>query len=223
MSEQAEHVPAGADVQRERILRAAARALAEFGFDRARLRDVSKAAGVSIGLIQHYFETRDGLFRDAFAWSVDELIGRWECVAVGEPEPWRRIELLVQELTTDPDLTRRCGTWLEFCASASRHLELRGGVQRVYDVWRRLMAGIISAGVEQGVFAPRLPASTVVDLISTLVDGCDMAIAAGIGEMTPDRYRGLLLDTASMALGVVRTPGEPARPTTGEHTAGTGG
>ena len=43
------------------IMEATERLIAEYGFDGLRLRDVSKTAGVSIGMIQHYFETRDGL------------------------------------------------------------------------------------------------------------------------------------------------------------------
>lgn len=200
-------------MQRERILRVAAESLAERGFDTVRLRDVANAAGVSIGLIQHYFETRDGLFRDAFAWSIDELISRWECTAVGEIGPWRRMELLVDELTGDPDLTRRCGTWIEFCASAARHPELRDGVQRVYNVWSRLVAEIVDGGVQQGLFQPALPQQTVVELISTLIDGCDMAVASGVGQITPERYRRLLLDTARLALGHERPEPAPAQPT----------
>lgn len=202
MDRQTSDIPAGTDVARERILRVAARALAEHGFDKVRMRDVANAAGVSIGLIQHYFETRDGLFRDAFDWSIDELISRWECAAIGEPEPWRRMELLIHELTTDPDLERRSGTWLEFCAGAARHAELRGGVQRVYAVWQRLVGGIVAAGVEQGVFRPALPQPTVVDLIVRLIDGCEMAIAARAADMTPQRYRDLLLASTRLALGV---------------------
>ncbi|MEU6116616.1 TetR/AcrR family transcriptional regulator [Streptomyces sp. NPDC047117] len=194
-------VPAGPDVQRERILRAAALALAEHGFDAARLRDVANSAGVSIGSIQHHFETRDLLFRHAFEWSISELTGRWRCAALGELGPWRRFELLVQELTGDPDLARRCTTWTEFCASAARHEELRDGIRRVHDEWRALVSGILAAGVETGEFAPVVPQETAVGAVMAVVDGCDMAIAAD-GGMTPERYAEVLLATGRAVFGV---------------------
>ncbi|MFC6066281.1 TetR/AcrR family transcriptional regulator [Streptomyces ochraceiscleroticus] len=200
-SERTGVVPAGADVQRERILRAAALALAEHGFDAARLRDVANSAQVSIGSIQHHFETRDALFRHAFEWSIGELIGRWRCTAVGEPDPWRRFELLVRELTGDPDLIRRCTTWTEFCASAARHEELRDGIRRVHDEWRALVSGILAEGVATGEFAPVMSQEAAVGAVMAVVDGCDMTIAAA-GGMTPERYAEVLLGTGRAVFGV---------------------
>lgn len=199
-------VPPGPEVQRERILRSAAKALADSGFEGARLRDVAADVGVSIGLLQHYFETRDLLFHAAFAWSIDELISRWECAAVGESDPWRRMELLVTQLTTDEDLLRRCTTWIEFCASASRHEELQDGVARVYESWRLLVQDVVARGVQDGTFRPALDQATAVDLICTLVDGCDLAVASRSQRLTPGRYRDLVLDTAALALGVNAHP-----------------
>ncbi|WP_327668169.1 MULTISPECIES: TetR/AcrR family transcriptional regulator [unclassified Streptomyces] len=188
-------------VDREDVLRAAARVLAERGLDAARLRDVARAAGVSIGALQHHFETRDELFREAFEWSIEQLIARWRASAADEPDPWHRFELLVQALTGDPELERRCATWTEFCASAARHPGLRDGVRSVHEEWLTLLTGIVEDGVIQGDFVPVLPVDTAIASIAALVDGCDMAVAAG-GGMTPERYADLLLGTARAMFGV---------------------
>lgn len=188
-------------VDREDVLRAATRVLAERGLDAARLRDVARAAGVSIGALQHHFETRDELFREAFEWSIEQLIARWRASAADEPDPWHRFELLVQALTGDPELERRCATWTEFCASAARHPGLRDGVRSVHEEWLTLLTGIVEDGVIQGDFVPVLPVDTAIASIAALVDGCDMAVAAG-GGMTPERYADLLLGTARAMFGV---------------------
>lgn len=188
-------------VDREDVLRAATRVLAERGLDAARLRDVARAAGVSIGALQHHFETRDELFREAFEWSIEQLIARWRASAADEPDPWHRFELLVQALTGDPELERRCATWTEFCASAARHPGLRDGVRSVHEEWLTLLTGIVEDGVIQGDFVPQLPVDTAIASVAALVDGCDMAVAAG-GGMTPERYADLLLGTARAMFGV---------------------
>ncbi|MHC5260137.1 TetR/AcrR family transcriptional regulator [Streptomyces sp. UC4497] len=188
-------------VDREDVLRAAARVLAERGLDAARLRDVARAAGVSIGALQHHFDTRDDLFREAFEWSIEQLIARWRASAADEPDPWHRFELLVQALTGDPELERRCATWTEFCASAARHPGLRDGVRSVHEEWLTLLTGIVEDGVIQGDFVPVLPVDTAIASVAVLVDGCDMAVAAG-GGMTPERYAELLLGTARTMFGV---------------------
>ena len=58
---------AGRTDRRDEVLAAAATVMARMGFERMRLRDVATEAGVSIGLLQHYFETREQLGREAFA------------------------------------------------------------------------------------------------------------------------------------------------------------
>ncbi|MEK0099183.1 TetR/AcrR family transcriptional regulator [Streptomyces sp. NPDC056002] len=189
------------EAQRERILRAAALVMAERGFDAARMRDVARGAGVSIGLLQHYFDTRDLLFREAFEWSIGELIARWRKGASAEPDPWRRFELLVRELADDPDLQRRCATWTEFCASAARRPELRDGVRRAHQDWRELVLGIAESGVAAGKFVPVVPTDVAVRSVLAAVDGCDMAVASGSG-MGAEGYAAVILATARSVLGV---------------------
>ncbi|MEV0494122.1 TetR/AcrR family transcriptional regulator [Streptomyces atratus] len=189
------------DTQRERILQAAAEVLAERGFDAGRLRDVATTAGLSIGSLQHYFETRDALFREAFAWSIDNLIERWRTLAVEADSAWRRFELLVQALTSDPDLARRCATWTEFCASAARREELQDGVRRVQAEWQTLVSEIVHEGLRSNEFAPVLPVDLAIGSLVVMVDGCEMAVAAGAG-LTAERYAELLLGTARAVLGV---------------------
>jgi len=61
--------------KRERIQNAAIRTIAEQGFDRCRVSDVARRAGVSHGLVYHYFESKDELllsiFRDRLVVLVD--------------------------------------------------------------------------------------------------------------------------------------------------------
>ncbi len=54
----------GAD-RREQILEAAVRVFAEKGFARATNRDIARAAGITPGLIYHYFDSKEDLLRSA--------------------------------------------------------------------------------------------------------------------------------------------------------------
>ena len=103
--------------QRERTLAVAGRVLAERGFERTRLRDVAEAAGVSIGLLQNYFETRDAMLEEAFSFMCEELIGRWREHAQLASDPWQKIAGLIEELMTEPDPRAHSATWTEFCSS----------------------------------------------------------------------------------------------------------
>lgn len=50
------------DARREEILVAAARVFAEKGIARSKISDIASAAGLSHGLVYHYFESKDAIF-----------------------------------------------------------------------------------------------------------------------------------------------------------------
>ncbi len=64
---------------RARIRNAALDLYAEQGEDRVSLRAVASAAGVTVGLVQHHFKTKDGL-RDA----VEELVVAYHAQAIAD-------------------------------------------------------------------------------------------------------------------------------------------
>ena len=68
--------------RRVQVLEATVRVISERGAERTRLADVSRAAEVSIGLIQHYFGSRDDLLAAAFEFFNDLWIRGWEGAAV---------------------------------------------------------------------------------------------------------------------------------------------
>jgi AcrR family transcriptional regulator len=186
--------------RRARILAAAAACLGELGYDRVRLRDVAQAAGVSVGLIQHYFETRELLLREAFEHVDAEMLGQWARVTRDEPDPWQRLVALVSALADDPDLPRHCVTWTQFCVHAAREPHLRAGVQRVNAAWRRHLEDAIREGVASGRFTLRMPLADVLDLLLAQMDGCELMIVADPAAMDGPRLRALVLRTAALAL-----------------------
>ncbi|HLH66459.1 MAG TPA: TetR family transcriptional regulator [Solirubrobacteraceae bacterium] len=199
--------PYGA-LSREELLAAAADCIAERGFDRTRLRDVAKRAGVSIGMLQHHFDTRDALLSEAFRWSCNELIDRWRRRVESTATPWARIEVLIEEQTGDPALLRHCTMWTEFCACSARHVELRDAVAEVFAAWRQLMAAIIEEGIASGDFRPELGIADIVDIFNAAVDGFEMATAVNARLVSPERFRTLVLEVAASLL----MPPGPRRP-----------
>jgi AcrR family transcriptional regulator len=189
--------------RRATILHAAARCLADIGYDRVRLIDVSRQSGVSVGLIQHYFETRDALLREAFDLVSEELIARAGGFGSDAHEdPWQRIVALVDSLADDPDLPRHCVTWTQYCVVASREPELREGVQRIYAAWRRHLGAAIREGVESGRFRPVMEVDDVLDLLLAQIDGFELSVAGGYDRMNAEHLRGLVLRSAGLMLGV---------------------
>ncbi|HTX82553.1 MAG TPA: TetR/AcrR family transcriptional regulator [Streptosporangiaceae bacterium] len=58
---------------RARIRNAALRYFTEYGFDRATIRDIARAAGVSPGLVRHHFGSKDELRKACDAYALESL------------------------------------------------------------------------------------------------------------------------------------------------------
>lgn len=187
--------------QRDRVLDVAAVVLGEKGFERGRLRDVAEAAGVSIGTLQNYFETRDAMFEEAFSRMCEQLVERWRGGVASHKNPWDRLVDLLDELMTSTDAGAHSVTVTEFCASASRHPQLRRHVASVYENWRQILRDAIVDGAATGDFRPSMSPEDVADVINALLGGFEMEIAVGGGILVPQRFRDLALEVAARLVG----------------------
>ncbi len=184
--------------QRERILSAAEALLVSHGVERSRLRDVAEAAGVSVGTVQHYFDTRDRLIAELFDWSAERRLRVWtDAVPLGG-DPWARVVALLYASLPEPALWRS-RIWIEFCAMA-RDDALRAKLDQFYDAWRPPFREAIQAGVAAGTFNPAAPVEDIVDLFVMLGDGASVGTAIGAPGLDTERLRALMLATARAAL-----------------------
>lgn len=169
--------------RREQILTAAGQCIREVGFDQVRLRDVSRTSGVSIGLIQHYFETRDGLLEEAAAHQSDLLIERLD-VRTENIRGWRRLEALFDELYGLSDLTEHAKLWVALGAAAMRHPELAPRRQSIHRAWRKLVAEAVHESVAMGEIASVSDLDHRIASLLAFFDGYEFQVA--IGDIPPD-------------------------------------
>ena len=187
--------------QRQAVLRVAMEQIAERGYDLVRLRDIAGNAGVSIGLLQHYFGTREELLAEGVETHCNALLDDWTRLYEAEPDPWRRIVSLVDHLAKSHESWQRAAIWADFVASASRRPELREPLGRVYAAWQKLVREAVDDGVKQGVFDLQLDRDAVVDLVIAQMDGATIALAGRTGNMSVKRMRKLTLEGTALLLG----------------------
>lgn len=186
--------------QRERILAAAEKLLVTHGVEGSRLRDVAEAAGVSIGTVQHYFDTRDRLIAELFEWSSERRLSAWLAAAPEGTDPWTHLVALLNASLPEP-LVWRSRVWIEFCAMA-RVDQLRRKLGRFYDAWRPPFRQAIEDGIATGVFHPTSPVEDIVDLFVILGDGASVAISLGAPGITAEHLQRVFLETARAVLGL---------------------
>jgi AcrR family transcriptional regulator len=195
--------PAGEE-QRSRILRAAIESIVEHGVDAVRLRDIARRAGVSTGMIQYYFESREDLLVEAFEWSSRELQNALDAMFLSSADPWAKIEMLFSDAIDQPTLVHHCKRWVELCAAASRRRVLRATARQSLEWWRRAVGAAIEEGIATKQFRPLLSQEMLTDLLVAALDGFELTIASEAREVNPKDVQTVLLETASTLLGVQR-------------------
>lgn len=84
------------DEKLESILRTAAQIFAEKGYHQASIRDIARATGVSLSGLYYYFNSKEELLFLIQDHAFGTLLGNLERLLEGEPEPLRRLRILME-------------------------------------------------------------------------------------------------------------------------------
>ncbi len=157
---------------RERILDAARRAFAHYGFDAATNKDIAEEVGITTGAIYHYFESKADLYIEVFK-EVQELVyGAFE-VAAAEHVSLR--DRLVAILDTSVELNRSDSSIAGFVVGVSleadRHEELASRLAEVRRLSGRFFRSLVQSAIDSGELAPDTDVQTTVDMILSITSG----------------------------------------------------
>jgi AcrR family transcriptional regulator len=177
------------DQRRAQIARAFQRLLAAEGFPAASFSRVAAEAGVSIGLIQHYFSGKDALLRFAYDDAVRRMGARVR-TRVADGEAVRRpiadvlVDSLLELLPLDPerDVEYRVRQGLQ--AQALHHAELADLARRAGRDLLGYVTTAIENGRERGEVAPSADPAFSARLILATVQG----LADQVSLSGPDAF-----------------------------------
>ncbi|MET1036174.1 MAG: TetR/AcrR family transcriptional regulator [Arthrobacter sp.] len=182
-----------------RILHAAERLLATYGVDGIRLKDIAAEAGVSIGLIQHHFGSRDAVVREMLVSASRRRLANWTAQLDGVEDSQTRLRLLLAGALSSRE---RCILWTESCAAASRHDFLQPLVSQTNDEWRRWVLETLERGRVDGTFNLHASAPDTARILVALVDGLMVAVAADDAGTSTESASTLLLMAAAPHVGL---------------------
>lgn len=188
--------------QRERILRAVPQLIVKHGVAKVKLRDVAAEAGVSVGMIQHYFSTRDKLIDHAFRRYSLDVVEHLSASSNASDDPWERLVSLCRAATSSAKVRQRSIIWFDFVGQASRDTTRRRSVQQVYQAWVEAFAAVVQDGTAAGAFTPVVEPAMVAAQLVALVDGLDVAVAIRVQRADPAWREEHLLSAARALLGL---------------------
>lgn len=173
-----------ADTRRDALIAACGRCLAKHGASGTSVRVICVEAGVSPGLLRHYFDGIDALIAETYRATglrVAEALNR-AVEAVPETNPRRRLLAFVtasfREPISDPELL---ATWLAFWSLARTDAAVGRIHDEIYADNRRDMEGLIAA-CPSAPADPRLAAIA----LTALVDGLWLELSLGNAPFSAD-------------------------------------
>ncbi|MGY3564291.1 AcrR family transcriptional regulator [Bradyrhizobium sp. USDA 4463] len=190
-------------IRRRQVMDAVIHILSTQGWRDLTIREVSEVAGISSGVVTHYFSNKRALTLDAINDAILQYVK-----ALGKIE--HRRGAIVDRLVALIDFVSQPSPpgipdwrfWLGLLGRMPFDRVLQAEVQKVHRLYAEIVARLIEAGIEQREFRPaRMPQDIALKFVSAAV-GMYALMVADPQDMPSERCRQLLLDLLGQDLGV---------------------
>ena len=156
------------DMRRQDLLAVTIRCLAQLGPRGATGREICRQAGVSHGLLRHYFTNPENLLLETYQELCDSFIVRFEEeLAADYPDPWKTIDRVFEvhftEEWSNPDIL---GAWIAFWTLVRNNSDFAAVSQSYNDRLHELLNRAV-ARLPEGPVPPR----DIAALLSAAMDG----------------------------------------------------
>jgi betaine-aldehyde dehydrogenase len=181
--------------------------LAELGFVGTTLAQIAARAGVSAGLVAHYFGEKDGLLDAAFRSLTRRVTDQVRARLVTIATPRGRIQAIIDANLAPEEFDQRTGTaWLAFWGQVLQVKSLR----RVQSVYQRRTLSNLKSSLKQLV--PAEEAQSLAAMIAAMIDGVWLRAAlSGWREADSASARALLTEFVDRRLHAGAAPDAAAR------------
>ncbi len=156
----------GEEVRRSQLVDVTIDSLAEVGYVGTTLAEIARRAGVSPGLVAHYFGDKDGLLEAAFRTLARPLAARVRARLALAHTPRGRVQAVIDTNLAPEEFDKRSGTaWLAFWGQVL-HVP---GLKRVQTAYQKRMLSNLRSDLRQVI--PGAEARTLAAMIAAMIDG----------------------------------------------------
>lgn len=182
-------------IRRRQVIDAVVRILETQGWKDLTIREVSEVAGVSAGILTHYFGNKRSMTID----SIAEAHVRYE-KALQEIDrkrlaPTERLVAMIDFIAapaTPP--VPGASFWLAIAGRMPFDKVIQAEMQKLHQRFLEFVADSVAHGTAQGTFRPTAPAEDIAERFVALASGLDLGGIRDPAGLPPARRRALLLD-----------------------------
>ena len=154
------------EARRSQLIEVTIDSLAQVGFVGTTLAQIARRAGVSAGLVAHYFGDKDGLLSAAFRTLARSLAVRVRAKLALAHTPRGRVQAVIDINLAPEEFDKRTGTaWLAFWGQVL-HVE---GLKRVQTAYQRRMLSNLRSDLRSMI--PGDEAHSLASMIAAMIDG----------------------------------------------------
>lgn len=177
------------DIRRRQLIAATVESIHEIGFSATTLQSISRRAGVSAGLVAHYFKDKNGLLEATLRWLAtdlrDGIVARLRRAAT----PRDRIAAIVEGLLAPEQFEPRIArVWLAFWGQLTH----APGLKRVQTVYEKRLLSNLRQPLRD--LLPAAEAERQAVALAALIDGLWLRAALSADRADPAQSRDLCLD-----------------------------
>ena len=183
-------------LRKRQLIEATVASLHSHGFAETTVQTISRAAGVSPGIIHHYFGGKAALLEA----TMRALLAEWRdgtlAALRAAPTPLARLEAVIDASFAERQFQPQViATWLAFWAEARHH----PGLARLQRIYARRLTSHLRHGLRPLVAAGRL--AEAASGLAAIIDGLWLSLALGQHALTPAAARALARDHLHRQLG----------------------
>ena len=188
-----------ADTRRSALVAAARRVIRRRGFASAKVSDITREAGASVGLLNYYFASKDEVLAEAFADLAREDLAALEAIARRPaPAPERLAAFLESSEWQDHE---SWSMWVDAWGDAVHAPAMRATLEDFARGWRRVLADVLDDGIHDGSWSCPDPQDAAARLIAAQ-DGIGLHATLHPGDVPPERASAWARRLAELELGV---------------------
>ena len=169
----------------EDILRKAQEVLIEEGYSNFTMRNIAARAGIRMGNLQYYYQTKNDLLREMFQYAIEAHSGRFiRLDTLSGTEPQKLFLKVIDYLLTDLKKPHVRGLFLQMWALSMHDNFAEHCLEEIYEQYRQLLSGIITR-LNPGLPMPECDARAAA--IQALIEGSQMSLTLKNGRLVQRR------------------------------------
>jgi len=190
MSDMARHLDP--DTRREAVAEAVWALVERGGVDALTVREVARQAGVSTGLLAHYFSSKDELLTFAMNLAFDRVAQRMLTASQQRPALAALRAICLENMPLDDTRRTEYHAWLFFWSRAASRPALSADHARRYGLWRAAIKFLVEQGKDDGSIRAECDASQEAELLTAFIDGIGLQAVFEPDRLDPAHLSALL-------------------------------